>query len=843
MSTDRINLIHARETIDSYLKNNPSLSNEDKSQFFKLRNGIVTVLNQAGWQKVGAFSEEAVRAIRARYLESERKRSESKEQKLKLTQQDINVLSADTYVKTLNFTHRILRKLLTDLDAFETDAAYYSFRAWHSNILDQINTDIEATLDLLRQNRLSETELVLTYPEVKQFRGTIHHQLAAKLGAFYIPTNQAFDPLRGKVRLKTNEMKNPEGTCAGHVFSWAEEVRQKGHSLLLFRSNEFTIAHQDRQKSYKPFFRFHVNIDETDDIPSAIDQLFERMDSRSIYGVSSIHRNFPGHMMGIRKIPHTNQIEFVDSNLVNPAVFENLDKFKIWFGYIYSDLYFHGGGRISIYPIATQPDNARCSIPEIERTHSTWVWPDLFSGRYDLIDSAEAYSHVRMTAAMVDENIDPVESTDIFKQNLVDRNRYLPYKLQDELKLQGDPGSDEIKLPDYSKLKSQVISELDTEISVLRNSLSKSQLHHLSALEELKKRIINAPIYMTLQAIIDFWLLDKPTGSQKTYKELIVELGIDYSSPSNFITQLAENNEINPACLYLLQEQLIIELSKLYQYDWSMFPYLSFASKLPNHDDNRFPKTLIDIHALLYECVKGKKNLSETVSAIKTRCAQNGNNFFSNGFHWRNTATDLFYTVLKNIDINNPSSLKIACRDVTSFEKNYLSASKMKKAAFAASELVCAGVGGYSGWLGGAAIGAVIGSAIPVIGTAVGAILGGVIGAVVGTQLGLWINKLLAHCYILIGGKGSVSPSSEAQVHLTAEKPQLFSTSTAKLSKKISPADPKAMLLATPQHPTVMKITKTDQPIISMPQIEADASCKIDKHDAAQDKLPTLVRV
>lgn len=412
----RITVASAYEALNQYLNQfrwSPLNANELKI-FYDIKNRLATLLKQTHWQKADSYffskkkasqqiCEKTNKSYNSRHIHEATHTKLNSNQILKstdakpysnlinpalfksvddyksqnshaITQADINLLAKTTYRSTLNFTYRILIKFLYDYSYFanadQRTLMQVYFCSKHKKIIDLIYQCIAITLTCLTEgrpikNKDNETILELTPLEEVTYSGKSSlYQLASSLGAPYLPSTQLFDTLRGK-EIVNNVIKKQGGLCVGHVLSWSNEIKKSGYSLLLFRSDTFTLENQN--KKFAPSLFRSISIYNRTSIPSSINTLLNKIDCLATYKINVYsHNGMTKHAMGLRMIPKTKQIEFVDPNFVNPIIFDNINDFKVWFSYLLQQEYFKNGGiQIKLSMLDSQPINAKTSIPPI----------------------------------------------------------------------------------------------------------------------------------------------------------------------------------------------------------------------------------------------------------------------------------------------------------------------------------------------------------------------------------------------------------------------------------------------------------------------------------------------
>jgi hypothetical protein len=361
----RLNLVAAHQALDEYLKNN-SLNSMEKAAFFDIKNRIRTLLKQSSWLNQSSAPHIVRLNKAAAKIHSDEKKQTD------YSQDELFSLTEKTYDDTHVFTKMVLDQLVKDYPVLNlesvlgqlaqdypnlasalgeekrkrkedpTSATYNATISdpRHRQIVAKLRECLQSTLTMLQKDRpIRKSKTNLAQIETMTFnRLNYLYQLINHLGGTYIPTGQRLNPLLGSI--KSEAFQEEGGTCAGHVVSWALEVEKRGYSTRLMRSDAPTVFYQDNQEAnlygseklksgrITDTFRATGSITHASQIRPALDSLLENLSSNYCYYLrrecNNSHSYF-GHAMGIRRIPSSEQIEFVDSNIYHsPLKLRNL---------------------------------------------------------------------------------------------------------------------------------------------------------------------------------------------------------------------------------------------------------------------------------------------------------------------------------------------------------------------------------------------------------------------------------------------------------------------------------------------------------------------------------------
>lgn len=184
-------------------------------------------------------------------------------------------------------------------------------------------------------------------------------------GGKYIPFNQSDDPTCGQVK-ESNDAKyeSSPGECLGRVLSWRDEIVNNGRFLLLPRVDVRTIKYQSPEvKSTELNTAWLSKHTDSKGLPDIVVIMLKNMRTYHLYDLYFDWENeVYSHATGIRKIPGTEEIEFIDPNK-GLFVFPNRESFKLWFVWMINRYYCDEPIGFELRTIAVQPLSAIPSLP------------------------------------------------------------------------------------------------------------------------------------------------------------------------------------------------------------------------------------------------------------------------------------------------------------------------------------------------------------------------------------------------------------------------------------------------------------------------------------------------
>lgn len=721
MPKKRLNLSTAYQALEEYTQKS-SLTSKEKQAFFDIKNRIGTLLKQSGWLR---HAENAEVKKNLFFTRAHHYIGEKKTVLPEFTQETLNSVAKTIYYDTHQFTIDVLEQLLKDYPILSQTPEEKAVEQKpdfnpiispekHNKIITFLRSSIHSTMVSLNPKSEIQEDLKLDAFEDNFFNKTSDYLLLIEiLGGRYIKTNQALNPLRGQSTDNNSEI----GLCAGHTQSWAMEIEEKGLSLKLTRSDEKTIEYQDNQRL---FLKKEINLSESfiniSAIPKTLDTLLDGINSTYCYGIhTGSNSRKGGHMMGIRKIPHSEIIEFFDANLVNPAVFNNIEEFKIWFNYWYGNLYFEPGYENYIYidRISRQPTSSVASIPELSPSRK--IHKKVFYDSATDQKTQIAINKVKL-AAIINPEYDKATLVE-FKKFLNRRIHYTSSQLNILLNIT-TPHRKRLKPHNNHALKTKALLALDNEIANLKKIVIPGNPQKIAALIELKNRIKYASPSQTLQAVIDRWYLAKPPLGDLTFKAIINAKDAPLST-YEFINDFRANHEINAAHIHLLQEGLVLKFATIFHGDWSaMSSFFSKRIAIPGLP-HALPPTLVNVYRCFTQLANEKNDIEQTLRSLQHSLQQQS--FFSRLFE-KSEINDL-YDFFKDLDIHNPSSLYSITTKLDNFEKNFLHPTEFSRGWQLSFQTVCTGVGVIVGYMLGVLIGTLI---FPILGTIIGLVLGAI---------------------------------------------------------------------------------------------------------------------
>lgn len=666
---------------------------------------------------------------------------------------------------TLNFTYQIVKKLIDDYpflnpkipleSTFNQFGKYSTFMKNHKIFVETLRTYIKPLLEQLTTDRINDKKLHLTQKEEKFYNNKSKDyllELASRLNGIYIPSRQGFDPL-----------SNTHGFCAGHVLRWAKEIHEKGYSRSLQKVDTSTDYYQTNQTHLKPkSIKNEIFINHPESILLKLDEFFGQLNERNIYYLRIAQTNelASSHACGFRIIPPTHKIEFTDPNCVAPIVFDNIDEFKKWFCHLLKQYYsIFNEMSLASSIISAQPSVTEASIPlndpklayetEILQTSSNLeFFPPRNLSRGDF-EHAKFIKDIRQKSPLI-LAIDGLTINETTRENFYSSLEIVSEKFDvvDYVEAKGDKNKDIQNNFDTAnkEMKNKVIKLIEIKKQLSLNSPKKL------ALTRLQKMIWDAAPYLTLESIVEYWLYQKSDDNQY-YKDIIKKQGFfDHDTPA-FIATLVTENEINPLCakekIDELQSKILLQLHKMiHMRDWGkVMPFFPTGKKrninqinpsLPDVKSVRLPKSVANITDILSRSIKitdttftNYERLTNVLNNIKDQCKKS-NHVFSRLFNWRTRETAIFQDILKNLDVENTSSLMTVRAQLLDYDKRYLQRSTGARVFTTTVDAVLPLVSGcFAGAVGYIVTGAIAGSVFPGIGTVVGCVLGAIIAAFV----------------------------------------------------------------------------------------------------------------
>ena len=537
-----------------------------------------------------------------------------------ITQKDLIHEAINETKKGIGFSIVFAEKLIADM---ESDRKYLEALHRHSELFAKVkecvSEVIKTNLGIINhvETRLSPTSLPSVY------------HLATLLKARYIPFNQSTEPLRGK----PSEESVYKAACYGHAMDWKDEIEATGLYVGTPRSDKKNyLKHRSQnQNNY-----IHGKKCPSDgEIAFAVEELIQNLNFNNQIFRLSYGSNNTGHSMGFRQLKN-NEIEFYDSNF-GVFIFQDISSFKIWLSellaFYLKDRKYATDFSIMIYKIGVQPLHATASIPQIK------------------------------TSATLETKTETLLEIEKFKNKHIDN---LELGIFNELrKYKPNAAKSPIHTVNhrYLSLKNNVNHAIDLEINRLKNVWigdSKSKIH---ALTELKSIITHSNSSENLKFCVAKWLTKKSViDSQKSNREIIQSSRIGNNPNTTtfqFIQNLVKNFEINLTDVRTKQAELFIKILNMIDLYEATYPIL--------------PATIKDICTLLS---KSNNDVFDILTKIKNRCSENLTGLFAKTIKSRSEETDFFYKVIKNLDLNNPTSLNHATHALANLSKQITHSSK-----------------------------------------------------------------------------------------------------------------------------------------------------------------------
>lgn len=184
-------------------------------------------------------------------------------------------------------------------------------------------------------------------------------KFAEKNNANFIAAPQYLNLTKGSV-------KETVGLCAGYVLLWIKQINKygKGKTSFVYKT-ELSKYQNEQDKIVKERFE-KLTPKSSLKIPlnaKAIDRFIPNDDS--IYYITLLNYEDIGHAIGVRKIPNTNQIEFLEPN-IGLFVFPDTASFKNWLPHyllhLRVEMDMPGLNAISVYNAGKQSSHAESSL-------------------------------------------------------------------------------------------------------------------------------------------------------------------------------------------------------------------------------------------------------------------------------------------------------------------------------------------------------------------------------------------------------------------------------------------------------------------------------------------------
>lgn len=600
-----------------------------------------------------------------------------------ITQSTMLEKAKETYLMALQETYHQLARLE------ELNTQYRSLTMQRNSFSHYLQECTKSSRNFLIQS-MSDTGENFYSPDKPTFI------VAAGLNGRFFPFNQAADPLlinRGK------------GACFGDTYNWIMQVKSNKNKLHPLSADIKTMKQQKTQKKIKKLLaenHLMSNILENNyhnffDIWKISHQITHSLQTRNIYSLNYIFGK-ENHILGLRQIPESKEIEFRDSNQGH-FVFKTSQDFQKFFYLNFSSFYFPKvkHGIIAVNSFGKQPANTKASLPIIIND-----LPQVF--HFQQTPSLDSfYTRIQYGATLVIKNkLDNTHFTETTTEEVTRENKNFSQQLREKFNFVSPESKDfDLELPTISK--TPVLAAVDTEIARDRRSAI--------SLQRLRTQIEIAPSGATLMAIVDEWLKGK--------------------MPSPFIENLVKNYEINPCALFILQEKVLKKLSHMIMREWTHLMPLFSGGRLHPTQGKR-PKTCELVRECFRDyCTENPNNLFQLTANIQQIFARKSQGYFSRIWNLRSLEVENFDVILKNLNANNPESLMKTFQALEEFEKNILipiTPLWKRIGRSIASVFWSLGVGTAAGF-GGLTIGAIIGTGLfPIVGTVIGGLVGLAIG-------------------------------------------------------------------------------------------------------------------
>jgi len=450
------------------------------------------------------------------------------------------------------------------------------------------------------------------------------YKIASHLGGYYCVSSQSVDPLNGV---------DHKGNCFGHVMTWMQQIQNTGRYTGVMRADQQTRALQLGQNFGQKFlslFRTQGFWDwHHESMLKITDEILQKMKPTTIYGLS-----FKSHIVGLRRLPGTDQIEVNDPNY-GIFILPNAFAFKVWlFQLLSAYKYRFPFEGMLLEELGQQPGKVSASIPAPELAdekadEGEWkahfVTPTALTGFY--------HTPIRQAVILATQK-GPELDFDLVRQ--LDRNREkCKCLLKEKLNF-----SQEIVLEetDYKREQGRLLAKV---LSLINNAeLCESELSEIQqeCLEKLRKQISKAPLCMPLDLLLTYFFAEKMEESEQTYKDIF-----DTIPRSGNLLQQFFTHEISPFCLIVLQEGLLLNLADL----------------VKRYPDSQ-PHT--DISSAIEKYATGEKSLKATLETIQSASQQENYRLFS--------SCQAPHSILNDVNLDDPRSLEAAQMKISALIKN-----------------------------------------------------------------------------------------------------------------------------------------------------------------------------
>lgn len=299
------------------------------------------------------------------------------------------------------------------------------------------------------------------------------------------------------------------------------------------------------------------------------------VDEKSIYYIQTrIKDSNYGHALGLHLLSD-GKVEFYDPEY-GIFVFPKMTHFECWFQYLYAEYSSKEGGKMLLINMGKQPNNTTTSLPlfkeysEEEAIRKVMKTATLLCN--SLGDNGKkwdaVFAHIYHAAETASNLLAKTTNSDL-SATLEKQLKMLDRLTQEKFSttfLSGSWELDEESEMERSLLKLKVLNLIDKKIKKFK--LSMFNKDKFDALTELHQRIRVAPEGVTLKAVVNHWLMDKPEQGAQSYGDIIQmhyanQQWEKESEQLDFIYRLINDLEISPFRLRILQCFLLVKIGAI----------------------------------------------------------------------------------------------------------------------------------------------------------------------------------------------------------------------------------------------------------------------------------------
>lgn len=289
-------------------------------------------------------------------------------------------LIVDAYVamqkKIIGFLCVTVGTLLHDVRA-EKERASTWWDLTYNKLLTEIEGNITSVLDNISKNILlkdfvdysSVTDII---DKIKFYDDTLSRQtsLARLLHGRMLPFSQSLDPLRSR-KLRNGVF---DGSCYGHVKSWCNDISRHGYCEKFHCLDTEVMDYQEHQKLTLLHASWVCDIYAKTDLKQVLASMLSSVKADRTYILHLMSYSGHGHVIGIRLIQASHDVEFFDPNF-GTFVFDKQENFCKYLADLlcgeYYDLFVHKnivGGELRLHESGVQPLDAKPCLPSFGQT-------------------------------------------------------------------------------------------------------------------------------------------------------------------------------------------------------------------------------------------------------------------------------------------------------------------------------------------------------------------------------------------------------------------------------------------------------------------------------------------